>query len=134
MQINHPVQASAEAPLLPQPIAARSQNPLGTIKRWAGRVLARLQKGRTEAALMRLSDAALKDIGITRGEISHAASVVAGLAPPPVSASRPGPDVALPRGGGEVHFLSRPQQPSVTSVNDNGMLQSQSIRDARRRS
>lgn len=42
---------------------------------------ARIQKGRTETALMRLSDATLRDIGITRGEISHVAGIVVGLVP-----------------------------------------------------
>ena len=56
---------------------------LSTIKRHAGAALARLQIGRTEAALRRLSDAALRDIGITRGEIPHIAQIVAGVTPTP---------------------------------------------------
>lgn len=60
-------------------LAGELQGIAATIRRHARTALARLQKGRTEATLMRLSDAMLRDIGITRGEISHVAGVVAGL-------------------------------------------------------
>nr|WP_248306340.1 DUF1127 domain-containing protein [Devosia oryzisoli] len=56
---------------------------LSTIKRHAAAALARLQVGRTETALTRLNDAALRDIGITRGEIPHIAKIVAGVTPTP---------------------------------------------------
>jgi hypothetical protein len=40
-------------------ITSKLHNVAAAIERQAGTMLARLQKGRTEAALMRLSDAAL---------------------------------------------------------------------------
>lgn len=56
-----------------------------------GTAVRRIQKGRTEAALMRLGDDRLRDIGITRGEIPHVASIVAGLSrgPTPSGWSEP---------------------------------------------
>lgn len=97
---------------------ARGQSPIITsklrlvaaaIKRQARSTLARLQKGRTEATLMRLSDATLKDIGITRGEIPHVADIVAGLTPAP-TISRPRPDgpVDKARRSGRPETAQRP--------------------------
>ncbi|WEJ35054.1 DUF1127 domain-containing protein [Devosia sp. SD17-2] len=68
------------------PLRAES---LGSTLEFAGRRFlrtlkhgfARMQKGRTESVLLRLSDATLRDIGITRGEIPHVAGIVAGLVP-----------------------------------------------------
>lgn len=51
------------------------------VRRHIGTAVRRIQKGRTEAALMRLGDDRLWDIGITREEIPHVASIVVGLAP-----------------------------------------------------
>jgi uncharacterized protein YjiS (DUF1127 family) len=59
-----------------------------TIRRYAQSALARLQKGRTEAALLRLSNDTLKDIGITRGEIPYVARMVAGLPHVPTNSRR----------------------------------------------
>lgn len=53
------------------------------VRRHIGTAVRRIQKGRTEAALMRLGDDSLWDIGITREEIPHVASIVVGLAPGP---------------------------------------------------
>lgn len=79
-----PSRLSRPAPQL-STIASKLQEAASIIKRRARLSLAHLQKGRTEATLMRLSDATLKDIGITRGEIPYVASIVAGLAPAPAT-------------------------------------------------
>lgn len=62
------------------------------VRRHIGTAVRRIQKGRTEAALMRLGDNRLWDIGITREEIPHVASIVVGLAPGPTPSgwSKPG--------------------------------------------
>jgi regulator of nucleoside diphosphate kinase len=83
----------AGAALTPSSIlAAKLQGIAATIKREARATMAGLQKGRTETVLMRLSDATLSDIGITRGEISHVAGIVAGVTPTDAEATtgRPG--------------------------------------------
>ncbi len=77
---------------------ARSAGGLAEMFRSA---LVRLQRGRTITALQRLDDAMLKDIGITRGEISHIADIVSGIVEPPAErqhiAPRPRTVLSTPR-------------------------------------
>lgn len=93
-------------------IESRLQNFGRRVMRHIGIAVRRVQKGRTEAALRRLGDDRLWDIGITRGEIPHVASIVAGLArgPTPSGWSEPSQSEQLgtasfPRGGSR---MSRP--------------------------
>lgn len=89
-----------------------------------GNALRGIQKGRTEAALMRLGDDGLRDIGITRREIPHVASIVAGLAPGPKPSGRSEPGqyeqfgmASLPRSGSRV---SRPRAHPVPTPQEEG--------------
>ena len=87
-----PGRRAEAAPAPSSTLAAKLQGMAATIKREARAAMARLQKGRTETVLMRLSDATLRDIGITRGEISHVAGIVTGVTPTDAAATagRPG--------------------------------------------
>ena len=76
-----PDRRAGAAPAPSSSLAAKLQGIAATIKREARAAMARLQEGRTETVLRRLSDATLRDIGITRGEISHVAGIVAGVTP-----------------------------------------------------
>lgn len=58
-------------------VASWLRNVSSRFMRHAAAALRRVQKGRTEAALMRLSDDTLRDIGITRDAIPQVASMVA---------------------------------------------------------
>lgn len=75
-------------------LAPRMQHAGRRFLRYCKHAFARIQKGRTETVLMRLSDATLRDIGITRGEIPHIAAVVSGLVP---ASSCPGKNTMSPR-------------------------------------
>lgn len=87
-----PGRRAGAAPAPSSTLAAKLHGIAATIKREARTAMARLQKGRTETVLMRLSDATLRDIGITRGEISHVAGFVAGVTSTDAAAAtgRPG--------------------------------------------
>ncbi len=61
----------------------RGVRPTGGWSHVFRRALTRLQRGRTISALQRLDDELLKDIGITRGEISQIADIVSGVVEPP---------------------------------------------------
>lgn len=94
------------------------------VTRQLGTAIKRIQKGRTEAALMRLGDDRLRDIGITRTDIPHVASIVAGLAPGPTPSgwSEPGKYEQLgmesfPRSGSRV---SRPRAHPVPTPQEEG--------------
>ncbi|MCZ4345481.1 DUF1127 domain-containing protein [Devosia neptuniae] len=73
---------------VPRPVTepAKLLRVAAAIKRQLRSALARMQKARAETTLRQLSDATLRDIGITRGEIPHVAGIVAGLTPASTSA------------------------------------------------
>src|SRR5690606_8823865 len=73
--------SSPSSPLRAERVGSRLQFAGRRFLRRLKHGLVRMQKGRTESVLMRLSDATLRDIGITRGEIPFVASIVAGLVP-----------------------------------------------------
>ena len=79
-QGNAPLESGTSlAPLQVESLGSRLQLSAYRFLRGLKRGFARMQKGRTETVLMRLSDATLRDIGITRSEIPYVSSVVAGL-------------------------------------------------------